>query len=85
MSTIHLVMMGKGGVGKSTIAVLLTQCLKKTIENLHCADLDPTNASFHAFKAINAEHINIADADFNIDPCSLIFSWKRYYLMNPTG
>lgn len=61
-------MMGKGGVGKSTIAVLLAQWLKKTIENLHCADLDPTNASFHAFKALNAEHINIADADFNIDP-----------------
>jgi hypothetical protein len=61
-------MMGKGGVGKSTIAVLLAQFLRKESVELRCADLDPTNASFHAFKAIGAEHINIADDEFNIDP-----------------
>lgn len=68
MSTIHLVMMGKGGVGKSTISVFLAQFLKRSYDALRCADLDPTNASFHAYKAIGAEHINIADSEFNIDP-----------------
>lgn len=68
MNNVHIVMMGKGGVGKSTIAVLLAQFPRKESIELHCADLDPTNASFHAFKAIGAEHINIADDEFNIDP-----------------
>lgn len=68
MKTIHLVMMGKGGVGKSTISVLLSQFLKAQNQDLRCADLDPTNASFSGFKSLGAEHINIADSEFNIEP-----------------
>lgn len=61
-------MMGKGGVGKSLISVILAQYLKERGNDLKCADLDPTNASFNAYKALQAEHINIADSDFNVDP-----------------
>lgn len=68
MSDIHIVMMGKGGVGKSTVSVLLSQYLRTVSDNLHFADLDPTNASFCAFKDIGAEHFKIADDDFNIEP-----------------
>jgi hypothetical protein len=68
MNNIHIVMMGKGGVGKSTTSVILAQYLASNDADLRCADLDPTNATFNAFNALNAEHINIADDDFNIYP-----------------
>lgn len=68
MKNIHLIMMGKGGVGKSTIAVLLAQALKRRLADLRCADLDPTNATFNGYPALDAKHYDIADDDFNIDP-----------------
>lgn len=68
MNTIHFVMMGKGGVGKSTIAVLLAQFLKNADNDLRCADLDPTNATFDSFARLEAQHLNIADTEHNIDP-----------------
>ena len=68
MNNIHLVMMGKGGVGKSTVAVLLAQALRRNLYELRCADLDPTNATFKGYSALNTEHYNIADDDYNIDP-----------------
>jgi len=67
MINIHFVMMGKGGVGKSTTAVILAQNHKAKDDDLCSADLDPTNATFSAYQVLNAEHINIADKEFNID------------------
>lgn len=68
MNTIHLVMMGKGGVGKSLVSVILAQHFIDEGREIRCADLDPTNATFNGYEALNAEHINIADKDFDIDP-----------------
>lgn len=68
MNTIHLVMMGKGGVGKSLVAVILAQYFQDEGREIKCVDLDPTNATFNAYPALNAEHVNIADKDLNIDP-----------------
>lgn len=68
MNTIHFVMMGKGGVGKSLIAVTLAQFLAERDRPLSCVDLDPTSPTFKQFVALNVEHINIADAECNIDP-----------------
>lgn len=68
MNTVHFVMMGKGGVGKTVVAVLLSQFLKRSNSDLKCADTDPTNASFTAYKSIGPEHIKISDDEFNIDP-----------------
>lgn len=67
-NTIHLVMMGKGGVGKSLIAVTLAQYLTQLDRPLHCVDLDPTSPTFKQFASLNVEHINIADSECNIDP-----------------
>lgn len=68
MNTIHFVMMGKGGVGKSLIAVTLAQYLAKLERPLNCVDLDPTSPTFKQFGALNVEHISIADNEANIDP-----------------
>lgn len=68
MNTIHFTMMGKGGVGKSLVSVILAQHLKEQNPEIKCADLDPTNATFAGYPALAAEHINIADNEFNIEP-----------------
>jgi hypothetical protein len=68
MNTVHFVMMGKGGVGKSLIAVTLAQYLRSLERPLNCVDLDPTSPTFKQFKALDVEHINIADSECNIDP-----------------
>jgi hypothetical protein len=68
MNTIHVVMMGKGGVGKSLIAVTLAQYLVDAGRPLNCVDLDPTSPTFKQFGALKVEHINIADNESNIDP-----------------
>lgn len=68
MNTIHFVMMGKGGVGKSLIAVTLAQFLAERQLPLNCIDLDPTSPTFKQFSALKVEHINIADSECNIDP-----------------
>lgn len=67
MNTIHFVMMGKGGVGKSLIAVTLAQYLRSIDRVLNCVDLDPTSPTFKQFSALEVEQINIADSECNID------------------
>lgn len=65
--TIHFVLMGKGGVGKSLVASLIAQNLMTKGSDLYCADTDPTNATFHSYKAFAAQHINISAEDMSID------------------
>lgn len=67
MSTIHKILMGKGGVGKSFVATLLAEHLRSSGARLYCADTDPTNPTFSRYAAFSAEHINIVTPDMNID------------------
>jgi hypothetical protein len=67
MSTIHLVLTGKGGVGKSYVATLLAQYLKKTHGNLFCADTDPNNPTFSDYPAFDAKYIDIMTPEMNVD------------------
>ena len=41
MSTVHLILQGKGGVGKSFIATLLAQYLQEKGVAVRCFDADP--------------------------------------------
>lgn len=68
MSAIHLVLQGKGGVGKSLVAALLAQYLStdKTAPLL-CADTDPVNDTFARYGAFGTKRIQILNADKNID------------------
>ena len=67
MSTIHFVLTGKGGVGKSFIATLLAQYLEKTYGKPFCADTDPTNPTFSSYPAFSAKYINIMTPEMNVD------------------
>lgn len=58
--SVHMVLQGKGGVGKSLIAVLLTQYLQSKGTKVVCADTDPVNATFAQYKSLDVAHIDIA-------------------------
>lgn len=61
MSSIHMVLQGKGGVGKSLVAVLLAQYLKSKGGDVVCADTDPVNKTFTKYKTLDVAHIEIVE------------------------
>jgi hypothetical protein len=56
---LHFVLQGKGGVGKTVVALLLSQCIQEKGEPVICVDTDPVNASLTSLSAVNAERISI--------------------------
>ena len=59
MSKIHLILQGKGGVGKSLIASIIAQyCIENNNPPL-CIDTDPVNQSFGAYQALNVHQLDI--------------------------
>ena len=63
----HIVMQGKGGVGKSTVARFLAEFLSDQGVTPVCFDLDAVNPSFSAVKSLKATASDIMDGDL-IDP-----------------
>lgn len=63
MAKIHMVLQGKGGVGKSLIAAILAQYKVSKGTQPLCIDTDPVNATFHGFKALNVKRLQIMDGD----------------------
>ena len=65
MSSIHLTMMGKGGVGKTLVASLLAQYMSKNESTknspLCLIDTDPVNASFTQYKAWQVEPLRLQE------------------------
>lgn len=61
-NAIHLILQGKGGVGKSLASSYLAQYLM-SIEGsaVQCIDTDPVNQTLLSFKSLQAEHINLLD------------------------
>lgn len=70
MKTVHFILQGKGGVGKSLAAVILAQYLHDrvgAIMPVHCYDTDPVNQTFTRYKALNAKMVPILNQDDVID------------------
>lgn len=63
MAKIHIILQGKGGVGKSFIATILAQYKAAKGQNPICIDTDPVNATFHGFKALNVKRLQIMEGD----------------------
>ena len=59
MNTIHFVLQGKGGVGKSLISSIIAQYFQGVYDNTECIDTDPVNATLHGFKALNVVRLDI--------------------------
>lgn len=62
-SAIHLVLQGKGGVGKTVVATWLAEFLSTRCKRLRCIDGDPVNRSFGQYKALAAENLDLVNDD----------------------
>ncbi|EDP0643711.1 conjugal transfer protein TraL [Salmonella enterica] len=63
MAKIHMMLQGKGGVGKSTSAGITAQYKMSKGQTPLCIDTDPVNATFEGYKALNVRRLNIMDGD----------------------
>lgn len=59
MAKIHFLQQGKGGVGKSMIAVMLYQALQRMGKDVVAFDTDPVNATFAGFKEFDVKRIEV--------------------------
>ena len=69
MSKVHIILQGKGGVGKSVVAALLSQSLASKGAAPENIDTDPVNASFSGYKGLAVHHLKIMEDD-EINPRS---------------
>ena len=56
---IHLILQGKGGVGKSMVAAILGQFLRARGLDVRCIDTDPVNQTLTQYTALHAEHLKL--------------------------
>ncbi|WP_419600290.1 conjugal transfer protein TraL [Thiolapillus sp.] len=63
MAKVHLVLQGKGGVGKSVIAALIAQYKTNKGQTPVCVDTDPVNATFEGYQSLNVKRLNILEED----------------------
>ncbi|WP_417519326.1 conjugal transfer protein TraL [Marinobacter sp.] len=63
MNKVHMVLQGKGGVGKSMIAATIAQFKASKGNSPICIDTDPVNATFEGYKALDVRRLNIMDGD----------------------
>ncbi len=60
---VHLVLNGKGGVGKSLVATWLAEFLISRGRSIRCIDGDPVNRSLSQYKALGAERLDLVNDD----------------------
>ena len=63
MANIHLVLQGKGGVGKSLVAFLLGQYFQSKEQKTLLIDTDPVNHTFSLVKSLGVQQFDITDGD----------------------
>lgn len=68
MATIHFILQGKGGVGKSMIAALLYQAATALGKSVEAFDTDPINATLAGDEGFTVTRIDVLDESGAIDP-----------------
>lgn len=71
MATLHFVLQGKGGVGKSMCAFFLVQFLRRHGREVAAFDADPVNATLSAFAeaaGYPVERVNLLDDTGGLEP-----------------
>jgi len=62
-TTLHIVLQGKDGVGKTVVALLLSQCIEETGKSVVSVDADPVHASLSGHAATEPERLSIFAGD----------------------
>lgn len=63
MARIHMLLQGKGGVGKSFIASVVAQYKISRGQKPLCIDTDPVNATFFGFQALKVKRLELMDGE----------------------
>src|SRR5207237_4522577 len=58
-TTIHMLLQGKGGVGKSLVASFLAQYFTSRGHAVRCIDADPVNRTLSQYERLNAERLKV--------------------------
>lgn len=66
-NTVHFILQGKGGVGKSYVSAMLAQYIKNSCGELAAFDTDQINTSFAQYKMLEVKKIPLADENENIN------------------
>ena len=62
-NTVHFVLQGKGGIGKTYVSTILAQWLQSKSETaLRCYDTDQENTTFSRYKALDVKHVPVVSA-----------------------
>ena len=61
--TVHLVLQGKGGIGKSVVAGWLAEFLMARRQPLRCIDGDPVNRSLSQYTALPVEKLDLLNQE----------------------
>jgi DNA polymerase III delta prime subunit len=61
INSAHLILQGKGGVGKSMVATMLAQYLQERGYHPFCGDTDPVNTTFHQVKGLDVALVPITE------------------------
>jgi CO dehydrogenase nickel-insertion accessory protein CooC1 len=61
--TVHLVLQGKGGIGKSVVASWLTEFLTTRGQKVCAIDADPVNRSLGQYMALSVEKLDLMNQD----------------------
>jgi cellulose biosynthesis protein BcsQ len=56
---VHLVLQGKGGVGKSFVASILGQYFRERNKNVKCVDTDPVNQTFAQYRELGVQRLDL--------------------------
>jgi hypothetical protein len=66
-NTLHFILQGKGGCGKSFIAAMLAQYFQAKDATLRAFDTDQENTTFSQYKALAVKHVPVMNASRTID------------------
>ena len=68
-NTVHFILQGKGGIGKTLVSTILAQWLaQKDGQALRCYDTDQENPTFSRYKAMDVKHVPVMTDTRSIDP-----------------
>jgi len=71
-NTVHFILQGKGGIGKTLVSTILAQWMAGQDDQeqrpLRCFDTDQENPTFSRYKAINVRHVPVMTDTRTIDP-----------------
>ena len=68
-NTVHFILQGKGGIGKTLVSTILAQWMMTKDESpLRCYDTDQENPTFSRYKAMQVKHVPVMTEARTIDP-----------------